>query len=270
MKTASLVTKAGGEFDLDVVIHTDQPSRGAQCELRFDPALVEVTSVKEGSFFSNWAASHGATTIMLPDRPSPDNQNGQVSLIGMAILGGDEGGPTGVGTLLTYHLRAKEGARGKAAFSLENVEVADAGSSGIAQALPNVKRQNAILSIGQGTVPAQPGQSIDLGSGAHLSVLTADEKGAAFLLEWQRFRALLPLGEGKGLPEMGEVQALLIPKNAPEGEQSAAWINALKPRILLGEVPAELEGYSALSTSRYGWIESATDGEQMWVEGEKK
>jgi len=31
-----------------------------------------------------------------------------------------------------------------------------------------------------------------------------------------------------------------------------------------------LEDFTLLRTDRYGWIELATDGEQMWVEVERK
>ena len=88
---------------------------------------------------------------------------------------------------------------------------------------------------------SQAGQVVDLGDGAALRVLTNDSSGGSFLLEWKGFRALLPLGEKKDLPEVGVAQVVLLPKDLPAGEQSTAWIAALKPTILLGEIPAELE-----------------------------
>ena len=41
---------------------------------------------------------------------------------------------------------------------------------------------------------AQQGQSLDLGNGARLETLAATRRGGVFLLEWGKFRALLPLG----------------------------------------------------------------------------
>jgi competence protein ComEC len=139
-------------------------------------------------------------------------------------------------------------------------------------------------------VLAKPGQSLDLGKGAVLRVLTVGKRGATILLEWGRFRLLLPLGinlddlsaleYGK---TVGNFSALLLadsgyaPSNPPE------WIAALQPQAVLISVSAAdrdglpspetldlLEGYTVLRTDCNGWIELSTDGKQMWVEVEKK
>jgi beta-lactamase superfamily II metal-dependent hydrolase len=67
------------------------------------------------------------------------------------------------------------------------------------------------------------------------------------------------------------------PSNPPE------WIANLQPQVVLISVsPYEkqdlpspetlelLQGYTLLRTDRNGWIELVTDGEQMWVEVERK
>jgi competence protein ComEC len=137
---------------------------------------------------------------------------------------------------------------------------------------------------------AMPGQALDLGDGAVLRVLTVGARGAILLLEWDRFRLLLPLGAnlddlealeyGKSI---GNVSALLLadsgyaPSNPPE------WIANLQPQVVLLSVSAAdreglpspetlelLQGYSVLRTDCNGWIELSTDGEQMWVEVEKR
>lgn len=41
---------------------------------------------------------------------------------------------------------------------------------------------------------AETGQFIDLGEGAQLQVIAASRRGAIYLLEWDRFRVLLPMG----------------------------------------------------------------------------
>jgi competence protein ComEC len=138
-------------------------------------------------------------------------------------------------------------------------------------------------------VIAQPGQVLDLGRGASLRVLTVSERGAILLLEWDHFRALLPLG---ATPEdlealqmgrkVGNVSVLLLadqgyaPLNPPD------WIANLRPQLVLLAVAPDdrdgrpdretldaLGGYSLLRTDQHGWIQIATDGEQMWVEVEK-
>jgi len=129
-----------------------------------------------------------------------------------------------------------------------------------------------------------------LGQGAQLRVLSAGERGALFLLAWQNFRALLPIGvnyeelEALGYGrEIGPVTALLLadhgyaPSNPPE------WIANLRPQVVLLSVasgnreglpsPETLQasrGYTLLRTDQNEWIELTTDGEQMWVEVESQ
>jgi beta-lactamase superfamily II metal-dependent hydrolase len=136
---------------------------------------------------------------------------------------------------------------------------------------------------------AKAGQALDLGSGAYLRILAAGERGAVLLLEWQSFRALLPVGmsfeEMDALDNgrrIGRVSALLLadsgyaPLNPPE------WVANLQPQVIMLSVslkdvtglpsPAALqavEGYTLLRTDWNGWIELTTDGEQLWVEVEK-
>ena len=138
--------------------------------------------------------------------------------------------------------------------------------------------------------PAETGQVLELGEGAALRVLAAGERGAVFLLEWGNFRALLPIGinfeDLEALDygrQVGPVTALLLadqgyaPSNPPE------WIAALRPQVLLLSVAAgdkagkpdretleALQGYNLLRTNQNGWIELSTDGEQIWVEVERR
>jgi competence protein ComEC len=136
---------------------------------------------------------------------------------------------------------------------------------------------------------AQPDQALDLGFGASLRVLTVGGRGAILLLEWENFRALLPLGasaqdlesldRGKGI---GNVTVLLLADNGYAPLNPPEWIANLRPQLVLLSVATDdrdgrpdretidaLGGYSLLRTDRNGWIQIATDGDQMWVEGEK-
>ena len=150
--------------------------------------------------------------------------------------------------------------------------------------------QAALVRAGISPVLVKSGQTLDLGDGAVLRVLTAGPRGAILLLEWDRFRLLLPLGAnlddlealeyGKSI---GNISALLLadsgyaPINPPE------WIANLRPQVVLLSVAAgdreglpdpetvkAVEGYTVLRTDCNGWIELSTDGKQMWVEVEKK
>jgi competence protein ComEC len=139
-------------------------------------------------------------------------------------------------------------------------------------------------------VLVEPGQFLDLGEEAYLRALTVGQRGAVLLLEWNRFRLLLPVGMDVTDLEaleygktVGNVSALLLagagnaPLNPPE------WIAALRPQVVLISVSAAdneglpspetlelLQGYTVLRTDRNGWIELSTDGENMWIEVERR
>ncbi len=135
-------------------------------------------------------------------------------------------------------------------------------------------------------VQAERGQKLDLGSGAKLEVAAVSRGGAVLLLEWDRFRALLPvgldfdtqaalMGEGGGEP----VTALLLADGGHAALNPPGWIDQWRPQVALlsvgernldglphEETLAALGGIQLLRTDVNGWIEISTDGEQMWVE----
>jgi len=137
---------------------------------------------------------------------------------------------------------------------------------------------------------AYSGAVLDLGRGATLEVINVSPRGAVLLVEWQGFRALLPvgmnfdtLGELEGGRNIGTVTALLLadsgyaPLNPPE------WLAALRPQVVTLSVMAgdpdglpnqsvldNLTGTTLLRTDRNGWIEISTDGLGMWVEVENR
>jgi beta-lactamase superfamily II metal-dependent hydrolase len=75
----------------------------------------------------------------------------------------------------------------------------------------------------------------------------------------------------------------LVALNPPYVLIPPEWIEQLHPQVALLSVAAgdrqglpdaetlrAMEGYTLLRTDRDGWIELTTDGEQMWVEVERK
>ncbi len=120
---------AGETFTVDVRLETDTHCRGAQCALSFDPAQMKCDSVAEGSFFKDWATANGCSTLVVP-QPTIDNDQGQVSVVGIAVMGGSGGGVKGSGVLCTYHFTAL--ADGTAAPTLSDVVVADESGQAIA------------------------------------------------------------------------------------------------------------------------------------------
>jgi len=137
---------------------------------------------------------------------------------------------------------------------------------------------------------AEAGSELDLGEGALLHILNVNSRGAVLLLEWNEFRAMLPVGmnftameELNYGEEIEMISALLLgdsgyaPINPPE------WIANLNPQLIILSVAAgdpdglphegtleTIEDYSLLRTDYNGWIEITTDGAEMWVEAERR
>jgi competence protein ComEC len=153
-----------------------------------------------------------------------------------------------------------------------------------------LKLEEALTAKDIPVTPAKTGQSLDLGDGATLKVLSVTPRGSVLLLEWKDFRALLPVGltfdamtELENGRKIGPVSLLTLadsgyaPSNPPE------WINTLHPQLIVLNVKAgdetgmpdeetlkTVEGYPLLRTDKNGWIHISTDGKDFWVEAEKK
>jgi competence protein ComEC len=136
---------------------------------------------------------------------------------------------------------------------------------------------------------AEPGQALLLGDGAELRVVATGPRGAILLLEYDRFRALLPLGVSDGDFEslrmgedIGRVTLLLLGDDGYAPLNPPNWISNLNPQLVTLSVAPDdrdglpdqgtldaLSGYSLLRTDQDGWIHITTDGQQMWVETER-
>ncbi|HJS20394.1 MAG TPA: ComEC/Rec2 family competence protein, partial [Anaerolineales bacterium] len=137
---------------------------------------------------------------------------------------------------------------------------------------------------------AEPEQVLDLGDGATLQVLTTGPRGAVLLVEWDKFRALLPVGmsfealdELRNGADIGPVSVLSLADSGYAVSNPPEWIANLNPELVLlnvsaadengmpdGEVLELLEDYELMRTDQNGWIEVTTDGSQMWVNVERK
>jgi competence protein ComEC len=165
-------------------------------------------------------------------------------------------------------------------------EVLWAGEPGATRAARNLKEY--LTGIGIEPEMAVTGQALDLGDGAMLRVLYGGESGAVLLLEWHNFRVLLPVGMDEAAlktllddPVLTQVTALMLSDGGAAELNPPEWIEKLRPQAVLLSAAADdpgpdpqvleaLQGYNLLRTDRNGWIELATDGEQMWVEVERR
>jgi len=136
---------------------------------------------------------------------------------------------------------------------------------------------------------AEKDQALDLGDGATLTVVTSNPRGAILLVEYEGFRALLPVGmdfdsltELRFGAELGPVNLLLLADSGLEFLTPQEWIVNLDPQLVALSVAAndfnglpdeavlEIVGErTLLRTDVNGWIEIVTDGSQVWVEAER-
>jgi hypothetical protein len=138
-------------------------------------------------------------------------------------------------------------------------------------------------------INAEPEQVLDLGDGATMTVLTSGPRGAVLLLEWENFRALLPIGMSfEALDELhegadiGPVSLLLLADSGYAPSNPEEWIINMNPELILlsvsaadengmpdSEVMESVKDYDVLRTDLNGWVEVTTDGNQMWVNVER-
>jgi competence protein ComEC len=132
---------------------------------------------------------------------------------------------------------------------------------------------------------AETGQRLDLGDGAFIEVQAAGPRGSVLVIQWNNFRALLPIGidaESLGT-KFDPVDVLLLADSGYAASNPKEWIVSLNPQLIVLSVGAgdpdglpsaeTLEaagGYSLLRTDRNGWITVTTDGNEMQVEVEQK
>lgn len=123
-----------------------------------------------------------------------------------------------------------------------------------------------------------PGDRLDLGNGAFLTLQTAQDNNALLSIIWQDFSARLVIGDSTIFKTGNQSNANLLILPFKSGElltangypaaqvtwlavdpQNAALINN-QPRV----APAPLCP-TCLATDRYGWLRAKTDGQQLWL-----
>src|SRR5271157_324904 len=89
------------------------------------------------------------------------------------------------------------------------------------------------------------GQTLDLGSGVTLKVLDVSPLGSTLLIEWNGFRALLPIGENfdtldnlQSGKAVGPVTVLLLSQSGYAPLTPPKWIQNLNPRLVVISVAA--------------------------------
>ena len=139
---ASQQVAAGAAFDVTVSLNAPNPVGGIQMALGFDATKVQASNWTEGSFLKTWAQANGESTIVSP-QPTIKNSSGNITDIGIAIMGASTDGPTGTGDLVVFHMTTVPGATGTASFTLYDVAVVD--PNGAAMPKPTVTNGQVTL-----------------------------------------------------------------------------------------------------------------------------
>jgi hypothetical protein len=122
------------------------------------------------------------------------------------------------------------------------------------------------------------GQSLELGGGARLEVLTASTEGMALLVEYGSFSVLLPGGISpdalNGQDIQPPPQVLLLGASdavLPTTQELVDW-SQFQPELVVWQGNPQLNQAGSpawLNLAEHGWVELVSDGEKMWVEVEK-
>jgi competence protein ComEC len=132
---------------------------------------------------------------------------------------------------------------------------------------------------------AEATQRLELGDGAFIEIQATGARGSVLLIQYQNFRAFLPIGVSAGLYEslefgnaLGKVDVLLLADSGYAPTNPIDIAENTTPQVLILSVAAgdpnglpsqnlleELEGFSLLRTDRNGWIDISTDGVEMRV-----
>src|SRR5215212_2180001 len=163
--------------------------------------------------------------------------------------------------------------------------------SGNTQASFSARVLNEYLSLQDfQVINAESEQTLDLGDGATIKVVTTGPRGAILLVEWKNFRALLPIGmsfealdELRNGAKIGPISVLSLADAGYEASNPPEWIANLNPEIVELSVDAadqngmpdssvleSVKDYELLRTDQNGWIEITSNGDQMWVNVERK
>jgi len=131
--------KPGDTFDVAIRVTNEQPSRGMQFSLMWDPSKVECTSVDQGGYYKDFAAANKGELFLIPsDKPVADNDAGvfpktndplhqmMIAMQDAHDAGGTPLGVTGTGDVFILLMAVKSGASGQVDFTLSQVLLSDA------------------------------------------------------------------------------------------------------------------------------------------------
>jgi competence protein ComEC len=134
---------------------------------------------------------------------------------------------------------------------------------------------SAALQDGITTSRLQPGDHLDLGDGAFLSVVATTPRGAALLLNWRDFDMLLPLGiEAVTLADMHHPSDIVVLADyGLPALNPPSWLASLSPQVVWlaggGDLRDSSLALPTLAAQEHGWVRATTNGDDLWLESER-
>jgi hypothetical protein len=147
--------KAGDQFLVQVMINTAAISKGAQFGLKYDPKLLKLLAADEGTFYKDWADPRGGSTLLVRGR-GIDPEVGRLQTMGVAVIGGPDGGATGQGAVATLRFQALTGVSGQSTLALENAEISSFDNCAVARSVNPISITDGMVIVGAGSVPPPP------------------------------------------------------------------------------------------------------------------
>ncbi len=122
-----------------------------------------------------------------------------------------------------------------------------------------------------------------LSSGASLILHPIPDNGGIFILQWNNFKMLIPIGIDRSdwineilvLDPLSSYTIVMLAGDGSIDLNPAPMINKLEPSIIIinsksdqppAATPIIDQDGTILTTDQNGWIHISTDGEQLWVE----
>lgn len=132
---------------------------------------------------------------------------------------------------------------------------------------------------------AEIGQRLTIGENSFIEIQAEGPRGSVLLIQYQNFRALLPIGIDESTYEIlefgnviGNVDVLLLADSGYAPSNPVDIFENMTPQLIVLSVGAgdpdglpsqevldSLEGFSLLRTDRNGWIDISSDGFEMRV-----
>src|SRR5262249_44401228 len=147
--------KPGDPFSVQVMINTAAISKGVQFGLAYNPKLLKLVGVDEGTFYKDWADQRGASTLLVRGR-GIDPDTGHLQTMGIAVIGGPDGGVTGKGLVATLRFQAMPGVSGQSTLTLEDVQISSFDNCAVARAVNPASVTDGVVVVGAGPIPPPP------------------------------------------------------------------------------------------------------------------